>query len=240
MGTAQHLFEPTPLWLDLTAVAVGALFGAALSSRREVSLIGMLVAAVAMGLGGGILRDILLNVRPAAIQHGSYLITAACAGLVGGAVAGRLLRTSPPLMLLDGLTLGLFVVIGAEKGINAHLPYVSVVLLAVLTGVGGGVIVDVLSGERPELMRHGPWYASAALVCAVWFVVVQSFFPALVTESTTVVLAAVIRYLSVRRGWDAPTAHDLRTAARAPVRAAARLRPDPGAPEDPADGPTGT
>jgi hypothetical protein len=104
-----------PLWLDLMAVGVGAVFGGAVTNRRGAPIVGVLVAGVVLGLGGGIMRDVILGVTPVAISSPWYVGTAAACALVGGLLARRLSAESGLLVLLDAWALAMFVVIGAGK-----------------------------------------------------------------------------------------------------------------------------
>lgn len=206
MNTASGI----PLWMDLLAVGVGATFGGAVTNRRGAPIVGVLVAGVVLGLGGGIMRDVILGVNPVAISGPWYVTTAAACALLGGLLARRLAAESTVLVLLDAWALAMFVVIGAGKAMSLGVSPPVGVLLGVLTGVGGGTLVDLMTGEIPAVMSQGPWYASAALLASIYFVVMWNVTPRPVDEWSTILLLVVVRWASLKRGWDAPNVDDLR------------------------------
>ena len=155
-----------PLWLDLMAVGVGATFGGAVTNRRGAPIIGVLVAGVVLGLGGGIMRDVILGVTPVAVSNPWYVSTAAVCALVGGLLARRLSAESTLLVVLDAWALAMFVVVGAGKAMALGVSPPVGIFLGMVTGIGGGTLVDLMTGEVPTVMAQGPWYASAALLAA--------------------------------------------------------------------------
>lgn len=160
-----QVVEPlqVPLWIDLAAVVVGALAGAGTAVRERFDMIGVLLLAVVMGLGGGIIRDVLLGLRPVAVTDRAYLPTVVGAAIVGLLFASALQRFSPLFRVLDAFALGLFTLVGVEKALLYDVPYASAVFIGVCAAVGGGILVDVLSGSPVEVVRQGPWNATAAL-----------------------------------------------------------------------------
>lgn len=206
MNTATGI----PLWMDLLAVGVGATFGGAVTNRRGAPIVGVLVAGVVLGLGGGIMRDVILGVTPVAISGPWYVTTAAACALLGGMLARRMAAESTVLVLLDAWALAMFVVIGAGKAMSLGVSPPVGVLLGVLTGVGGGTLVDLMTGEIPAVMSQGPWYASAALLASCYFVALWTVVPRPVDEWSTILLLVLVRWGSVKRGWDAPNVDDLR------------------------------
>jgi uncharacterized membrane protein YeiH len=199
-----------PLWLDLMAVGVGAVFGGAVTNRRGAPIVGVLVAGVVLGLGGGIMRDVILGVTPVAISSPWYVGTAAACALVGGLLARRLSAESGLLVLLDAWALAMFVVIGAGKAMALGVSPPVGIFLGMVTGIGGGTLVDLMTGEVPAVMAQGPWYASAALLASVYFVAMWTLVPRPVDEWSTILLLVLVRFASVKRGWDAPNVDDLR------------------------------
>lgn len=199
-----------PLWMDLLAVGVGATFGGAVTNRRGAPIVGVLVAGVVLGLGGGIMRDLILGVTPVAISTPWYVTTAAACALLGGVLASRLTAESTVLILLDAWALAMFVVIGAGKAMALGVSAPVGIFLGMITGIGGGTLVDLMTGEIPTVMSQGPWYASAALLASGYFVLMWTVVPRPVDEWSTIALLVVMRLLSLKRGWDAPNADDLR------------------------------
>jgi uncharacterized membrane protein YeiH len=173
-GAAAHaaLTSPlqVPLWIDLTAVVVGALAGAGVAAREEFDIVGALLLAVVMGLGGGIVRDLLRGLRPVAVTSRYYLPTVAIAALAGLVFTSLLRRLGVLFVVLTALSDALFTVVGVEKALLNDLPYVSAVFVGVSAAVAGGLLVDLISGHAVEVVRRGPWNATAALAGATAYV----------------------------------------------------------------------
>ncbi|MDX6687277.1 MAG: hypothetical protein QOF86_3405, partial [Baekduia sp.] len=115
-----------PLWIDLAAVAVGGMQGGAFATlakdeRNDFDLLGVAVFAIVVGLGGGIVRDIMLGQVPAALQDDKYLAVALAAGLVGMLASEAIPRLGWAWDGLDAAVVGLFVVVGALKTQDAGL-----------------------------------------------------------------------------------------------------------------------
>lgn len=191
--------------LDIVGTIVFALSGALLAVRKDLDIFGVVVLSVAAGLGGGMLRDVLLDAAPpVAIDNELYMLVAIGAGVLGFLFHPRIGRLNQSVRLLDALGLGVFAVVGSMKTLDAGLGPVSAVLLGVLTGVGGGIIRDLLGGEIPLVLRRDI-YAFAALIGATACVVILE--TGLGTELATGVgigSTLIIRVLAIRYGWQAP------------------------------------
>src|SRR6185437_108118 len=151
----------------LPILVVGALSGATIAARQRMAVTGVLIMAFCTGLGGGLIRDVLLGRgTPVALTNHLYLPTVTITAAVAFFFAEALSRLTPILLGLDALSLGLFTVIGAEKAQLAHLPAGTVIFLGVVTAVGGSVIRDVFLNEPLDIMQTGPINAVATLVGA--------------------------------------------------------------------------
>lgn len=209
-----------PAAVDLAAIVIGALTGGLLAAREGFAVSGVLLLAVTGGLGGGLIRDVLLaHGPPVALTNRAYLPTVAITAAVTFFFSGWLSRLTGLLVVLDAVTLGFFTVIGAQKAQLAGLPSASVVFLGTATAIGGAVIRDVLLAQRADIVQPGPYNAVAALVGASLLTVLAG--PAglqpLPVAAIVIVLVSGLRVLSVWRGWEAPVAVDL------PARARSRL-----------------
>ena len=206
-----------PAAVDLAAIVIGALTGGLLAAREGFAVSGVLLLAVSGGLGGGLIRDILLgDLPPVALTNEAYLPTVAIAAGVTFYFSGWLSRLTGLLVVLDAVTLGFFTVIGAGKAQLAGLPSASVVFIGTLTAVGGAVIRDVLLAQRADIVQPGPYNAVAALIGATALTVLSGpvGLDALPVAAAVIVLVAALRVLSVWRGWSAPVAVDLPGRAR--------------------------
>jgi uncharacterized membrane protein YeiH len=210
-----------PATVDLAAVVIGALTGGLLAARERFAVSGVLLLAVSGGLGGGLIRDVMLaEGPPVALTNEAYLPTVAITAAVTFFFSGWLSRLTGLLVVLDAVTLGFFTVIGAQKAELAGLPSASVVFIGTLTAVGGALIRDVLLAQRADIVQPGPYNAVAALIGATALTILAGplGLDQLAVAAVVIVLVAALRVLSVWRGWEAPVAVDL------PARTRTRLR----------------
>lgn len=195
------------LVLDLVGIFVFALSGGLTAVRERFDVIGVLVLACAAGLGGGILRDVLIGAVPPVGISDPRLLAAACgAGVVTFFLHPAMSRIRRVVLVLDAVGLGVFVVAGTYKALALGTPVLAAVIVGVLTGVGGGVVRDLLSGHVPEVLGRTELYATPAILGAVLFAV--AWRTDLVQPAVTVgcvVLVVVIRLWALRYRVTAPT-----------------------------------
>lgn len=155
--------------LDILGTLVFAVSGAFRAVKYELDFLGVLVLAVATGVGGGILRDILIgSVPPAAFRDETYLFVCLLGGLLVFLAAPKIARRWDLVMAADAVGLGVFSAIGAAKAAEFHLGPLGIVMMSVLTATGGGVIRDILVSEIPAVIRVD-FYATAALCGGLCF-----------------------------------------------------------------------
>jgi len=161
-------------WIGLAAVAVNALTGVIEAGRKQMDLIGVVMVGCATALGGGTLRDVLLDRTVFWINDQTYLIVALAATLATF-VAVRGLRLPPRLFLIpDAIGLALFTVAGTQIALQLHAPWLVASLLGVITGVVGGVLRDILCNDVPLIFVRGELYASAAWAGALALIGLQA------------------------------------------------------------------
>ncbi len=199
-----------PPVIDLGAVALGAVYGATLAASRKAPLIGVLIISVMMGVGGSIMRDILLHTDINVLVHGRYMITVMISALVGSLIGHRLLQPLWLILMLDAIVMGMFVIVGTEKAFLFGMPTASSIFIGTVAAIGGGIFSDVLMGQQPDIMTRGPWNASIALVCAAWFTIFANANMITFAEISTVILATGIKGMALWRGWEAPMPEHLR------------------------------
>ncbi len=210
-----------PLLYELTAAFVGGLSGATHADERRMDISGIAVLAIVNALGGGILRDVLLQDHGiAAFTNWRLLAVALTAAVFGFFFSSLYSRMKRPFLYLDALSLGLFAVVGADKALSAGLNVVPAVLLGVVTSVGGGMIRDVLCNETPQIMRPGTLSASAAVLGSSLYVFLVTWGnivkPVALVFAATVTLA--VRIIAVKRGWQTPMPVHLDTTSGRPWR----------------------
>jgi uncharacterized membrane protein YeiH len=203
-----------PLWADLAAVGIGSLQGAMFAGGfrdRRLDLLGVAIIGVATGLGGGLLRDILLVSTPVALRTNWYLPIAVAAALLGMLLQQLFRRLGVPIAILDALTIGLFGAIGTSKALELGLPEVPAVFVGVIAAVGGSVLRDLLLNLPIALMHVGSLYAVAAGVGTALLVAgIRLGLPIEVAATACVGATTVIRLLAVRFGWSLPEQRPLR------------------------------
>ncbi|MCW2713633.1 MAG: hypothetical protein JWN88_680 [Frankiales bacterium] len=198
------------LALDLLGVFVFALSGGLVAVRKRFDLLAVLILATAAGLGGGILRDVLIGAVPPVGLSDWRLVAAACAaGSITFFFHPRVSRTQSAVLLLDAAGLGLFAVAGTLKALEAGTTGLTAVIVGVLTGVGGGVLRDLLAGDQPRLLAEREWYATPALIGAsVYAVAWSADLAGPPVAAGCVVLITALRVLGLTRRWQVPAPRD--------------------------------
>ena len=167
----QILVSALLVAFDLGGTFVFALSGAAAGVKNRLDLFGVLVLSFAAGNSGGIARDLMIGaVPPAAISDWRYIAVSILAGLITFYWYRIINRLSSPVLVFDAAGLALFAVSGASKALAFHAGPVAATLLGMLTGIGGGMVRDVLVSEIPTVLRT-ELYAVAALIGAAVVVI---------------------------------------------------------------------
>ena len=210
-----------PIALDLTGTFVFALSGALAGVKRALDLFGVLVLSFAAANSGGIIRDVLIGaVPPGAIGDWRYLGVSLFAGIITFCFSSLIVRMSNPVLLFDAAGLALFAVTGASKALAHGLNPLMAIVLGMVTGIGGGMVRDVLLAEIPTVLR-AELYAVAALAAAA-IVVVGHMLQLSDAPVTAVALIScfTLRVMAIRHGWRLPTAkiRDQRDSAVAKAR----------------------
>ena len=200
------------IYFDLFGVFVFALSGGFDAAKYKLDMFGILVLAVATGVGGGIMRDALLGVHPpVAFLNETYVITCMIAGLIVFFFSGRVERHMVFVRYADAIGLGVFAAMGASIAIDHQLGWVGVVLISTLTATGGGVIRDLLVREIPMILR-ADFYACNAIIGALVFLILHSFS---VNETATMLCSAasatIFRLMAIRFGFYLPQARGHRS-----------------------------
>ncbi|MDN3494404.1 TRIC cation channel family protein [Planococcus sp. APC 4015] len=191
-----------PLWADLLAVGLGgiqgALFASGFRGDRRLDLLGVAIIGVVMGMGGGLIRDLLLNVLPVTLQSNWYLLTATGAALLGMLLAGVFQRLNGVIVGLDAIVIGLFGAFGTGKALTLGLPVAPAIFVGVCSAVGGGILRDMMMGIPVSIMHVGSLYAVAAGAgCLVLAGAHALGAPLLAASIAGIVVTAVIRLLAV-------------------------------------------
>lgn len=191
-----------PLWADLTAVGLGgiqgALFASGFQGQRRLDLLGVAIIGIVVGMGGGLIRDLLINTTPVTLMSNWYLLTATGAALVGMLLAGVFQRLNRVIVALDAVVIGLFGALGTSKALAVGMPIVPAVFVGVCAAVGGGILRDIIMGLPVAVMHVGSLYAVAAGAGCLVLAASHAFGAPLVWAAVAgVVVTAVIRILAV-------------------------------------------
>jgi uncharacterized membrane protein YeiH len=182
--------------------------GALAARRAGFDLFGILVLAFVTALGGGVVRDVMLDLRPAAIARPEYAAIVIVVALVIALPLAALLgpATSWPVIVLDAAGLSLFAVAGTEKALDHAVHPLPACFLGTVGAVGGGMIRDVFLGEVPHIL-HKDIYASAALLAAVIVVIGRALkLPPRQLALVAGLTCFALRLVAAAYGWQLPAA----------------------------------
>ena len=205
MTPSQHALSTLVLVLDLCGVFVFALSGAMAGIKHRFDLFGVLLLSFAAANSVGIIRDVLIGaVPPPGIADWRYIAVPVLAGLATMRWQSTIDRLRGSVQIFDAGGLALFAVSGTTKALAFGLGPITAMLLGMLTGIGGGMVRDVLAAEAPSVLRSDV-YAVAALAGAAVVVVGRTWnFPSAVFTIAGAVLCFGLRYAAIRRGWHLP------------------------------------
>jgi uncharacterized membrane protein YeiH len=198
--------------LDILAAGFGSVMGAVIGVHHRFALMGVIGLAIISGVGGGLVRDTLLQQgTPVALQDWGYGAAVLAGGLVGSFFAQAAQRVWQLLLLADSVALGLFAAIGAEASLTVGLPAGSAIAVGTTAAVGGWAIRDVVTGViPPDLFKPGDLHGAAALVgCSLYvLLVVAAGLPSLAAAGGCVVVTFVLRWSALTVHLREPRPHD--------------------------------
>lgn len=192
--------------LEILGTIAFAISGAMTGIRAKMDILGVSVLGITTAVGGGIIRDILIDVvPPVALQKPEYALIAAAVALIVFIPAVRIrINTDAFLInLIDAVGLGVFTVVGVKAGAGYDNPFLQI-FIGTLTGVGGGVLRDLFAMEKPMIfVRH--FYAAASIIGAVLCVIIMRY-----DEGTAMVAGAaaivLLRIMAAKLKWHLPKA----------------------------------
>ncbi|NYF99409.1 trimeric intracellular cation channel family protein [Janibacter cremeus] len=192
-------------FLDLLGVLANGLLGGAVARRFNLDPVGFTVLAIISALGGGAIRDVLLDLTPIALTDLDYLTVALVAAGVAFLVPleGRRWRQWFPWV--DAIALGTWAVVGTQKALLNDIHWLPAILLGVLTACGGGAVRDMMLGRVPVILQQSELYASAAFVAGAIFVVLDIVIPGTGASLIAAAVGGGICVLARKRGWRLPT-----------------------------------
>ena len=199
-----------PFWLELAATLTGGLSGALCAVRARYDIFGVICIAIVTGVAGGITRDVLLqNYGIYAFQQPSLIVVCVVAGIVVFFFNKLVAYFDPLIDLLDNVSVALWAVIGASKGLAAGLGIVPAMILGTITAIGGGIVRDISMNQKPATFQAGTLYGSAAFFgAAVYTLMKQNEIASNYAGVICIVLVIVLRYASIFFGWRTRPASD--------------------------------
>ena len=199
--------EPLTLALNLMGTFAFGLSGGILAVKKRMDLFGVLVLSVATGLGGGIMRDLILgHTPPATLTDWRYLAAAGLAGILVFVWYSRIANHGMFVTTFDAIGLSVFTVTGSIIALNAGLGPAPAALLGMLTGVGGGVLRDIMAAEVPLIFRSEVYAVASMLGAIIIIVASQTGFSGIPAEILAALATFILRMVSVQRGWKIPVA----------------------------------
>jgi uncharacterized membrane protein YeiH len=193
--------------LDLTGVFANAVLGGLIARREKLDPIGFATLAVLSGLGGGLIRDVLLqHGPPVALTDNAYLLTA-----FAGAAVSYLIRVRGPVWdrvwpVIDALALGTWAASGAAKTLAVGLGWLPAILLGTITAVGGGAVRDVVLRRVPGILGGNTLYATCAIAASGVLVFVSDHGHPTAALVASTAVGTVLCLLARWRGWILPSA----------------------------------
>ena len=218
-----------PFWFEFAGALTGGLAGGIIAVRARYDIFGTVVIAIVAGLGGGIMRDILLqDFGIYAFQHPVLLVACATAGVFAFYFHKIATMFDWVIDFLDNLSVGLWAVVSVGKGLSAGLGIVPSIILGTIVAVGGGVMRDILMAQRPTAFQSGPLYGTASLVGSTTFALMkQNDFLGGYAAITCVAVVVVLRYASDIFGWQTHPAEDYSEKVLVPVKKVASFTMKP-------------
>jgi uncharacterized membrane protein YeiH len=200
-------FDPTLLLvLNLAGTFVFGLSGGLAGVQARLDAFGVVVLAVTVGLAGGITRDVLIGIPPQTFRDWRYLAVAGGAGLVTFLAAPMLERLERPVLVFDAAGLALFCVTGASTTLDYRVGAVAAVVLGAITGIGGGMLRDILLREVPTVLRTGLYAIPALVGASIVVVASESGTHNLVVPIVAAAICFVIRLVGLHFDLNVPRA----------------------------------
>ncbi|MFB9948574.1 trimeric intracellular cation channel family protein [Rhizobium puerariae] len=200
MGSEQILHI-----LYLIAIVAEAMTAALAAGRRNMDWVGVCLLGCVTALGGGSLRDVLLDHHPVSwVQHPSYLVVTGVAAFATIVIARYMHHLRRLFLFLDAVGLVLFTVIGCNVAIGLDMPLIVVIASGLITGCAGGVLRDVLCAEVPLLFR-AELYATVSVATGLIYIAgLRLGFSHDLTTAVAMTVGLALRILALRFGWSMP------------------------------------
>ena len=213
-----------PLWIEMAAIVIASISGVLAAREKHLDIMGAVGLAVVAGLGGGLLRDVILQV-------GDVYMTSQPLALPISITTAAVVYTFPALVahqdrliaVLDILSVGLYAATGADKAMVYGFDPLVCIIMGFLTAVGGGMLRDICMGQIPYIFQRSNFYAFAAIGGAVTYIVLaeNTHTSRILALTCCVVVTSLLRFLSVHFNIMSPDEQDLQRVTT-PIKKVAR------------------
>jgi uncharacterized membrane protein YeiH len=221
-------------FVDLAGVLANAILGGIAARAARLDIVGFVILAITSGLGGGLIRDTLLQRgTPAALVNTNYLYAAVVGAVIAFFIPFRSKVSRRSLLLLDALAIGAWAAAGTQKGLLAGLEWLPAIVLGMVTAIGGGMVRDVFLMKVPTVFGGSTLYATGALVASVEMLILSELGYPLAGSVVATLSGAALLLMARWFGWTLPVEVRLPVPNRAVVtgwfaRPRGRARPRPG------------
>ena len=192
--------------LNYAGIAVFASSGVTVGVRKGFDLFGIATMGVLTGVGGGVLRDVLLDIMPPqSIQHWPNITVALIAVAIATPFAHLVMRLNRAVLILDAIGMGFFATSGAAIAVDNGASWFAAGIIGMLTAIAGGILRDVLAREVPYVMGPDDLYAIPAMLGAATYLAIDYFGPQWVAVAVGTALATLLRLAALAFHWRLPT-----------------------------------
>ncbi|GAB6077711.1 trimeric intracellular cation channel family protein [Hydrogenobaculum acidophilum] len=192
-------------FINLLGIVAFSISGSLKAIKEGLDLLGITVLAITTALGGGILRDVIINTVPIAFKSKENMIFAILGLLIGISIYKfEGIENSMLILIPDAIGLSAFSATGAMVAYNTNVNIFGIVILATLTGVGGGVISDILLGKIPSVLKDD-FYASCSIIGAILFYITITISSNITFSAIACVISVfIVRILAIMLNWRLP------------------------------------
>jgi uncharacterized membrane protein YeiH len=189
---------PFTTLLDFLGTLTFAISGIRLASGKQIDWFGAYIIGLVTAIGGGTMRDLLLDITPFWMLDAKYVITTGLALVATLLFKDKIFKLGSTLFLFDTIGLGLFTIVGITKSIDAGLPIWVSIVMGTITGTLGGVLRDVLLNEVPLLFRRDIYALACVAGGGVYFICKYLDLPTGITETLAASVVIALRLVAVK------------------------------------------
>ncbi|QQR95592.1 MAG: trimeric intracellular cation channel family protein [Bacteroidota bacterium] len=196
--------------IDIAGIAVFSISGVFAAMEKKLDVFGVFIIAFITALGGGTLRDVLIGQLPVSwmynLNYGLIVLLSTLASMFFSNIIGNYQKT---LLTFDSLGIGLFTVVGIQKGIMLDFHPAVCIALGTITACFGGVIRDILLNNIPLIFQQEVYATACILGGVVYFVLMRLQMNEMITEMISITFIVVFRLVAVRFNWQLPSIYKI-------------------------------